>query len=101
MANQNTKRVTDAAQFERKRFARTTSTAEVSQGASACTAPVESFDSIVDSKGLSKILGLHEMSIRRMVSQGRLPHYKIGSSVRFNLTEVLEFVHRSAEGGVQ
>ncbi len=88
MANHKIERVADAAHAE--------------HGQSACASfPAEPYGSIVDSKGLSQILGLHEMSIRRMVSQGRLPHYKIGSSVRFSLAEVLEFVHRSAEGGVQ
>ena len=35
------------------------------------------------------LLNMHSASLRRLVSKGKIPHYKIGKSVRFSESQLL------------
>jgi hypothetical protein len=49
----------------------------------------------LDDKQISKILAKSPQSLRNERQQGRgLPYYKIGKSVRYKLSEVLEILER-------
>jgi excisionase family DNA binding protein len=43
---------------------------------------------LIDVATLAEHLGLTERTIRRKVAQGEIPHYKIGSSIRFDPGEI-------------
>jgi len=47
------------------------------------------FDNLVTRTELSEKLGLSESYISKLMSEGNLPYFKIGRSVRFRLTEVV------------
>ena len=44
----------------------------------------------LDVKGLAEMLGVAECFVRRLVWERRIPYYKVGKYVRFDVTEVLE-----------
>jgi excisionase family DNA binding protein len=48
---------------------------------------------------LSKLLGLTEAWIRRMVFQKKIPFYKIQGLIRFKLDEVLIWIDEQKNGG--
>ena len=50
---------------------------------------------------VAKILGIGEQTARRWVSQGKLPYIKLGSCVRFRLSDLGQFVedHSVPMGG--
>lgn len=49
---------------------------------------------LVDSKALSKEVGINERTLRNMANEGRIPGYKIGYQWRFDLEEVLQYCRK-------
>lgn len=47
---------------------------------------------LVDRKGLAEFLSLSPSYISKLVKDEGLPNYKIGKSLRFKITEVVEFL---------
>lgn len=39
---------------------------------------------------VAKMLGVHPVSVRRWVSQGKIPHIKIGSAIRFDRDKIVD-----------
>lgn len=43
---------------------------------------------LIDVATLAAHLGLTELTIRRKVAEGEIPHYKLGNSIRFDPVEI-------------
>ncbi len=50
------------------------------------------FSELIDIKAVSKLLGVSQRYVRRMVAERRIPFYKIGHLLRFYEEEVLAWV---------
>jgi len=62
------------------------------------SAPVtENKKTFLDVQETADVTGVSVVTLYRLVSQGRIPHYRIGGSLRFNLPEILEASHRGGE----
>jgi len=51
---------------------------------------------IIDARGAGELLGLHEVTIRRLARENKIPGFKVGAVWRFNKTSI----HRWAESQV-
>jgi len=49
---------------------------------------------------VAKILGLKPNTLRAWVSAGKIPHVKLGSSVRFTPQMVQELIEKSTRGAI-
>ena len=47
-------------------------------------------ESMLTTEQLAKALGVHIVTVQRMVKQGRIPAIRVGSDYRFNMNKVLE-----------
>ena len=47
---------------------------------------------LINIKELSELIGLSIHTLYTRVSQQRIPHYKIGSAVRFDISEIEEWL---------
>ena len=47
-------------------------------------------ESMLTTDQLAKVLGVHIVTVQRMVKQGRIPAIRVGSDYRFDMTKVLE-----------
>ena len=45
---------------------------------------IEQFDHALNAGELSRLLGVHKLTIYRLVQQGRIPAFRIGTAVRFD-----------------
>lgn len=54
----------------------------------------ELFEILVDRKELARLLGLSPSYISKLMKYEGMPYFKIGRSVRFKLSEVVEFLKR-------
>ncbi|MEO6124938.1 MAG: helix-turn-helix domain-containing protein [Ilumatobacteraceae bacterium] len=50
---------------------------------------------MIDIVGLAERLGVGERFVRRLVEERRIPFFKIGRHVRFDLVEVEEWIRES------
>ena len=51
---------------------------------------------LVGTRGAARALDVHEHTVRKLVREGRLPHYRIGKIIKFNEAELLASVKRDA-----
>lgn len=49
----------------------------------------------LNTKQLAKLLGVSKTSVYRLMGRRLIPFYKIGRSVRFRLSEVLEYLEKN------
>jgi excisionase family DNA binding protein len=56
---------------------------------------------LITLKQLASTTQIHEVSLRRWLAAGLLPHYRFGRAIRFRLDEVLEATKELAEGGAR
>lgn len=47
-------------------------------------------ESMLTTDQLAKALGVHIVTVQRMVKQGRIPAIRVGSDYRFDMNKVLE-----------
>ena len=47
-------------------------------------------ESMLTTDQLAKVLGVHIVTVQRMVKQGRIPAIRVGSDYRFDMNKVLE-----------
>lgn len=47
-------------------------------------------ESMLTTDQLAKVLGVHIVTVQRMVKQGRIPAIRVGSGYRFDMSKVLE-----------
>lgn len=47
-------------------------------------------ESMLTTDQLAKVLGVHIVTVQRMVKQGRIPAIRVGSDYRFDMSKVLE-----------
>ena len=47
---------------------------------------------LVDSKELAAQFGLSLRNVRRLVSERRIPHYKVGRLIRFDVDEIVTWL---------
>ena len=59
--------------------------------------PIEVPDRLVDVRGLSAILGVSEREAYRIAL--RVPHFRVGRMLRFDVAEVLAALAESPEAG--
>lgn len=52
----------------------------------------QSFPELIDIPQLASLLGVGERYVRRMVAERRVPTNKVGRLVRFDLSEVREWI---------
>lgn len=52
------------------------------------------FENLIDRKVLANKLSLSPSYISKLMAEEGLPYFKIGRSVRFKLSEVVEFLER-------
>jgi len=50
-------------------------------------------------EGLSEELGMSKTTIYKWVETGFIPHYKLGTQIRFDREEVLEWAKKRGSGG--
>ncbi len=53
----------------------------------------------LDTVAVAKMLGCSEATVRRMIKEGLLPHYRIGRQIRFNREVLEEYARKSSVGG--
>jgi excisionase family DNA binding protein len=51
------------------------------------------FPQLIDIATAAKILGVGERYVRRMVAQRRVPFYKVGHYVKFDLADILKYLN--------
>ena len=56
---------------------------------------------IINAEELAKLLNVHPVTIRKWVASNKIPYYRIGSAIRFNLDEVLEATRSAEQGGAR
>ena len=61
-------------------------------------APLQAHSKFLTVAQVAQLLGLKEGSIRRMVSEGRIPYRKCGRAVRFNLGDIDKWSAPRPEG---
>ena len=56
-------------------------------------------ESMLTTEQLAKALGVHIVTVQRMVKQGRIPAIRVGSDYRFNMNKVLDALAVSPTSG--
>ena len=56
---------------------------------------------LITYKTASKLLAMHPVSLRRLVSLEKIPFFKIGGSVRFDADELLRQSRHEVKGGAK
>jgi len=56
-------------------------------------------ESMLTTDQLAKALGVHIVTVQRMVKQGRIPAIRVGSDYRFDMAKVLEALAVSPTSG--
>jgi len=58
---------------------------------------IEQFDHALNAGELSHLLGVHKLTIYRLVQQGRIPAFRIASAIRFDPRRIAAWLR--AQGG--
>lgn len=63
--------------------------------------PAVNLERVLTKKELAEFLSIHPRTIDYWISQGQVPHYKLGKSVRFKLSDISVFMESKKKGGLQ
>ena len=58
-------------------------------------------ETLVDANKAARILGLSKQTLYKHFEEGRLPAYKLGKALRFDVDELKEFMRKAARSSVQ